>query len=69
MCCWYILADYGLRSKGIREPLLKRRDLTLCNQVTLIGSSMTWNFFFGRLALLGGFFFTMEFALGKGLEH
>ena len=69
MSCWYILADYGLRSREIREPLLTRRDLTLCNQVTLIGSGMTWNFFFGRLALLGGFFFTMEFALGKGTEH
>ena len=69
MSCWYILADYGLRSKGIRERLLTRRDLMLCNQVTLIGSGMTWNFFFSSLALLGGFFFTMEFVLGKGSGH
>ena len=69
MSCWDIIADYGLRSTRIGERLLSRKDLTLCHQVTLIGPGMIWNIHFGRLAFLGGFFFSIELALGKGSEH
>ena len=62
MSCWDIISDYGLRSIGIGERLLPRKDFTLCHQVTLIGSGMIWNIYFGTLALLGGFFFSMALA-------
>ena len=69
MSCWDIISDYGLRSIGIGERLLPRKDFTLCHQVTLIGSGMIWNIYFGTLALLGGFFFSMALALGKASSH
>ena len=49
--CLQTIADYGLRSIGIGERLLPRSDFTLCQQVTLIGSGMIWNLYFGVLAL------------------
>ena len=69
MSCWDIIADYGLRSIGIGERILPRKDFTLCHQVTLIGSGMIWNIYFGTLALLGGFIFSMALALGKGSDR
>jgi polar amino acid transport system permease protein len=65
MSCWDIIADYGLRSIGIGERLLPRNEFTLCHQLTLIGSGMIWNIYFGALALLSGFFFATLLALGK----
>lgn len=69
MNCWDIIADYGLRSIGIGERLLPRKDFTLCHQFTLIGSGLIWNIYFGTLALLGGFTFSMALALGKGSDR
>ena len=51
------------------ERLLPRKDFTLCHQVTLIGSGMIWNIYFGTLALLGGFFFSVALVLGKASSH
>ena len=65
MSCWQIVQDYGLRSIGIGERLLPKTDFTLCHQVTLIGSGMLWNIYFGVLALLAGFFLANALALGK----
>ena len=65
MSCWDIIADYGLRSIGIGERLLPRNEFALCHQLTLIGSGMIWNIYFGVLALLSGFFFATLLALGK----
>ena len=65
MSCWETIADYGLRSLGIGQRLLPREDFTLCQQVTLIGSGMIWNIYFGVLALLSGFFLATAAALGK----
>lgn len=65
MSCWDTIADYGLRSLGIGERLLPRTDFTLCQQVTLIGSGMIWNIYFGVLALASGFFLATTTALGK----
>ncbi|WP_136442811.1 ABC transporter permease [Pacificoceanicola onchidii] len=65
MSCWETIADYGLRSIGIGERLLPRADYTLCQQVTLIGSGMIWNVYFGVLALMSGFFLATSAALGK----
>lgn len=63
--CLQTIQDYGLRSLGIGERLLPREGFTLCEQVTLIGSGMIWNIYFGVLALLAGFFLATVLAVGK----
>ncbi|MCT8329692.1 ABC transporter permease [Albidovulum sediminis] len=65
MSCWDTIADYALRSVGVGERLLPRSDFTLCQQVTLIGSGMIWNIYFGLLALLSGFFLATALAMAK----
>lgn len=69
MSCWETVLDYGLRSVGIGERLLPRTDFTLCQQVTLIGSGLIWNIYFGVLALGFGFFLSVAVALGKGTRN
>lgn len=65
MSCWETVADYAFRSLGHGERLLPRSDFTLCQQVTLIGSGMIWNVYFGTLALISGFFLATAVAMGK----
>jgi polar amino acid transport system permease protein len=65
MTCWETIQAYGLRAIGIGENLLPRSDFTLCQQVTLIGSGMLWNIYFGALALAFGFFLAVAVALAK----
>ena len=67
--CLQTIADYGLRSIGIGERLLPRSDFTLCQQVTLIGSGMIWNLYFGVLALAAGFVLANALALAKASPH
>ncbi|HBZ43722.1 MAG TPA: amino acid ABC transporter permease [Maritimibacter sp.] len=69
MSCWETIADYGLRSVGIGERLLPRSDFTLCQQVTLIGSGMIWNIYFGLVALAAGFFLSISVAMGKASKN
>ncbi|WP_208347796.1 ABC transporter permease [Pseudaestuariivita rosea] len=65
MSCWQTVQDYAFRSLGYGERLLPRSDFTLCEQVTLIGSGMIWNIYFGLFALISGFFLAVLVALGK----
>ncbi|OYW59647.1 MAG: amino acid ABC transporter permease, partial [Rhodobacterales bacterium 12-65-15] len=65
MTCWETVQAYGLRSIGLGENLLPRSDFTLCQQVTLIGSGLIWNVYFGAVALAFGFFVAVAVALGK----
>lgn len=65
MSCLDTIQAYGLRSIGIGERALPQGDVTLCEQVVLIGSGMIWNVYFGVLALGFGFFFAVALALGK----
>jgi len=65
MSCWDIIADYGLRSVGIGERLLPKSDFSICTQVTLIGSGLIWNVYFGVFSLISGFFLATAVALGK----
>ena len=65
MSCWDTIADYALRSQGIGPKLLPRSDFTLCQQVTLIGSGMIWNIYFGVLSLFAGFFLATNVAVAK----
>ena len=63
MSCLQTISDYGLRSIGIGERLLPKADFTLCQQITLIGSGMIWNIYFGVLALAFGFLLATALAL------
>lgn len=65
MECLDTIFDYALRSVGIGERLLPRSDFTLCQQITLIGSGMIWNVYFGVIALCAGFFLATALAVGK----
>ena len=69
MSCWDTVADYGLRAIGIGLRGLPKTDFTLCQQVTLIGSGMIWNIYFGTISLFFGFFFAVSLALGKFSER
>ncbi|MBJ6370145.1 ABC transporter permease [Sedimentitalea arenosa] len=64
--CLQTIHDYALRSIGIGERLLPRDGFTLCEQVTLIGSGMIWNVYFGVMALFTGFFLATALAVAKG---
>jgi len=66
--CLQTILDYGLRSIGIGERLLPRGDITLCEQVTLIGSGMLWNIYFGVIALSIGFFMATGLALARNAD-
>lgn len=65
MSCWETVQAYALRSLGIGERLLPRGEIGLCEQITLIGSGLIWNIYFGALALFFGFFFAVALAVGK----
>ncbi|WP_212524476.1 amino acid ABC transporter permease [Actibacterium sp. MT2.3-13A] len=69
MSCLQTIQDYALRSVGIGERLLPRSDFTLCEQVTLIGSGLIWNIYFGALALSFGFFLATGVALAKNSHY
>lgn len=69
MTCWETVQAYGLRSIGIGENLLPKRDFTLCQEFTLIGSGLLWNLYFGILALALGFFLANALALAKASRH
>ena len=63
--CLQTIQDYGLRAIGIGEKLLPRSGFSLCEQVTLIGSGLIWNLYFGALALFFGFFLANAVAGAK----
>ena len=63
--CLQTIQDYALRSLGIGERLLPRTGFSLCEQITLIGSGLLWNIYFGVLALFFGFFLANALAVAK----
>ncbi|KGJ02438.1 amino acid ABC transporter membrane protein 2, PAAT family [Paracoccus halophilus] len=63
--CLQTIQDYALRSIGLGEWMLPRSDFTLCQQITLIGSGLIWNLYFGVLALFCGFFLANALAVAK----
>ena len=65
MTCGETIQAYALRSLGLGEKALPSVDVTLCQQVTLIGSGLIWNLYFGAVALLAGFALATLVALGK----
>ncbi|EPX86670.1 amino acid ABC transporter membrane protein 2, PAAT family [Rubellimicrobium thermophilum DSM 16684] len=69
MTCGEAIQAYALRSLGLGERLLPTADITLCQQMVLIGSGLIWNVYFGAVALLAGFFLATAVALGRGSRH
>ena len=69
MSCWDTVQAYAFRSIGYGERLLPRDDFTICQQVTLIGSGMIWNIYFGLLALLTGFVLATAVAVAKASDN
>lgn len=65
MSCLQTLQDYGLRAIGYGERLLPKTDITLCDQIVLIGSGMIWNVYFAVLAVVSGFCFATLLAVAK----
>ncbi len=65
MTCAEAFQSYALRSLGYGERALPQGDISLCEQVVLIGSGMIWNVYLGLVALAFGFFFAVALALGK----
>ena len=54
---------------GSGEGLLPRADITLCEQMVLIGSGMIWNVYFASFSILLGFCFATALALGKASRN
>ncbi|MBU2868516.1 ABC transporter permease [Pacificibacter marinus] len=69
MSCLQTISDYAFRSIGYGPRLLPKSDITLCEQVTLIGSGMLWNIYFGVLALGFGFVFATLLAVAKNTPN
>ncbi|MBU2935833.1 MULTISPECIES: ABC transporter permease [Pacificibacter] len=69
MSCLQTISDYAFRSIGYGPRLLPKSDITLCEQVTLIGSGMLWNIYFGVLALAFGFVFATLLAVAKNTPN
>lgn len=65
MICAETLQDYGLRAFGIGERLLPRGDISLCDQVVLIGSGMFWNVYFAVVAVILGFVLATAIAVAR----
>ncbi len=65
MSCAQTFADYALRSVGIGARLLPKSDITICEQVVLIGSGMIWNIYLGLIAVAAGFLFATALAVAR----
>ncbi|MEO1562944.1 MAG: ABC transporter permease subunit [Pseudomonadota bacterium] len=65
MSCYESLSNYAFRSIGLGERRLPLSDITLCDQIVLIGSGMIWNIYFAVIALGAGFFFSATLAFAK----
>lgn len=69
MSCYETLLNFGLRSIGIGERGLPKTDITLCEQIVLIGSGMIWNVYFAVLALFLGFFLAISVAVARNSQN
>lgn len=67
--CLQTIQNFALRSIGLGERVLPKSDITLCDQITLIGSGLIWNIYFGALALLVGFFLANALAVAKASHN
>ena len=65
MSCGETVINYGFRALGYGERLLPKSDITLCEQIVLIGSGMIWNVYFAVVAIILGFFFAVALAFAR----
>ncbi len=65
MTCLEAISSYALRAIGIGERLLPKGEISICEQVALIGSGMIWNIYYAVFAISLGFFAATALALGK----
>jgi polar amino acid transport system permease protein len=69
MICNQALSDYGLRAIGFGLRQLPRSEITLCEQIVLIGSGLIWNLYFAVMAILFGFFFATLIAVCRASDN
>ena len=69
MTCAETFSAYALRAVGIGERLLPKTDITFCEQVVLIGSGLTWNIYYGVIAIFFGFWFATLIAIGRNSDN
>ncbi len=65
MTCAEALSAYAFRALGFGQRALPQGEITICEQVVLIGSGMLWNIYLGAVALLLGFLFAVALAVAK----
>lgn len=63
--CLQTIQDYALRAIGIGERMLPNSEYSVCEQMTLIGSGLIWNIYFGALALGVGFVLANALAVAR----
>ena len=69
MYCETTFNDYMFRSLGIGERLLPKTDITLCDQIILIGSGIIWNLYYCLIALSLGFIFSILIAIVRNNNY
>ncbi len=69
MSCSQTVTDYALRSIGVGQRLLPKSDISLCEQVVLIGSGIVWNIYFATLAVLFGFVLATTLAVARNSDY
>ena len=69
MSCLQTLSDFGLRAVGFGVRALPKSDITLCEQVVLIGSGLIWNVYFAIVALTLGFFVASWIAFARNSSN
>ncbi|MEM9371475.1 MAG: ABC transporter permease subunit [Pseudomonadota bacterium] len=69
MTCGETISAYAFRALGFGERLLPRADITLCEQIVLIGSGMLWNIYFAIIAIAVGFSFATLVALARASSN
>lgn len=69
MSCAQTFTDYAFRSIGFGVRALPKTDISICDQVVLIGSGMLWNIYFAVIAVLFGFLFATALAVGRTSEN
>ena len=69
MSCAVTLGNYALRAIGLGERALPKSDITLCEQIVLIGSGMIWNVYFATLAIIIGFVLACLLAFVRAGEN
>ena len=69
MSCMETVSAYALRSIGMGERILPKTDISICEQVVLIGSGVLWNLYFAVLAVLFGFCFATALAMARNSNN